>query len=207
MGFKGIVVTVLAVLLGGSVAARAALQPEQSETQQEESSGTTGSAADSRAKAGGGAGRDGDSSTPGGAASLTGGNQGGVPTFPEVNASSNEPEAGPESSADSEGDAFTRFLPFLTEASLFGLLGFALGYTSRKIVKIAMIFLALIFGAILALQSADLLGEFRHDRALELLNGLILNVKQNVKIEEHLMAHIPSAGTFIAGYFLGFRKG
>src|SRR5262245_16846786 len=44
-----------------------------------------------------------------------------------------------------------RALPYVTEGSLFGLIGFALGYASRKFVKLGLIVLALFFVGLQAL--------------------------------------------------------
>ena len=106
-----------------------------------------------------------------------------------------------------EGKGFiTRSLPFFTEASFFGLVGFALGYFSRKVVKLMLIFIALIFVAIQGLSYGGVI-TVDWSRLIEIVNGFILNLKQNDTISEVLRDRIPTAGALVAGYAFGFRKG
>ncbi len=131
--------------------------------------------------AGGGAG------TPDGATSLIGGEQG--TRAPETPATPLE-----------------RSLPYVTEGSFFGLIGFALGYASRKFVKLGLILLALFF---LGLQALVWTGNVSVDWGglVGKLNGLLFNLQENESITQFLTRRIPSAGGMLAGYFIGFQRG
>lgn len=108
--------------------------------------------------------------------------------------------------AEEEPGAIEGWLPLLTEGSFFALIGFALGYATRKIVKVLLIFVAIFFIGIQALAYADVM-TVDWGKALELINRLVLNLREDQPITEVLIAKVPTAGSLIAGYFLGFRRG
>lgn len=97
-------------------------------------------------------------------------------------------------------------LPLFTEGSFFALIGFALGYASRKVVKLLLIFVAIFFLGIQALSYAEVMTvDWNH--AIELLNRVVLNLKEDQPFTQVLKEKIPTVGALIAGYFLGFRRG
>jgi len=97
-------------------------------------------------------------------------------------------------------------LPYLTEGSFFALIGFALGYASKKVVKLMLIFLAIFFVGIQALSFGGVL-TVDWSKAVDLLNSLILNLQENETVSEVLKDKVPTAGAMFAGYWLGFRRG
>ena len=97
-------------------------------------------------------------------------------------------------------------LPVVSEASFFGLIGFALGYTSRKVIKLCLIFIAVFFIGIQGLSYAGVLN-VDWSRAVRLVNDVVLNLKENRTFLEVLKDRIPSAGALTAGYLLGFKRG
>lgn len=97
-------------------------------------------------------------------------------------------------------------LPFLTEGSFFALIGFAVGYATRKAVKLLLILVALLFIGVQALAHAGI-AEVDWGRALGALNDLVLNLKENQPFTEMLKDKVPTTGAFLAGVFLGFRRG
>ena len=104
-------------------------------------------------------------------------------------------------------DSFiAKSLPFVTEASFFGLIGFALGYFSRKVVKLMLIVMAILFIAMQVLSYIDVV-QINWQKLIDVINGMILNLKENDSISAVLKDRIPTAGALVAGYFLGFRKG
>lgn len=105
------------------------------------------------------------------------------------------------------GQAIEDLLPYFTEASFFGLIGFALGYTSRKVVKLGLILLALLFAAIQGLQMAGVIQNVDWGRAIELVNDWILNIKEDQSVTDWLTDKVPSAGALFAGYLIGFKQG
>lgn len=112
----------------------------------------------------------------------------------------------PSTTPPEEKDGVEGALPMISEASFFALIGFALGYFARKVVKLGLILLAVFF---IGVQGLSYLGviDVNWDRALEVLNDFVLNLKENETIGEILKDRIPTAGALVAGYWLGFRKG
>lgn len=99
-----------------------------------------------------------------------------------------------------------RSLPYVTEGSFFALIGFALGYASRKFVKVGLILAALFF---LGLQALVWTGNVSVDWSgmIGKLNALIFNLKESESVTEFLTRRIPSAGGMLAGYLIGFQRG
>lgn len=96
--------------------------------------------------------------------------------------------------------------PVVTEAGLFAFLGFAIGYTARKAVKIGMILIAIFFAALQSLAYAGVVS-VDWSRGLEMINQLVMNVSGGDSIGAVLKSHVPSAGALAGGYLLGFRRG
>jgi len=111
-----------------------------------------------------------------------------------------------ESSAPATEGTLEAALPYLTEGSLFALLGFALGYTTRKIFKIGLIVIALAFVVLQALSYAKV-ATVDWGGLVDWLNGAILNLKENETVTQFFTRRIPSTGALIAGVFVGFQRG
>ncbi|MEO0651033.1 MAG: FUN14 domain-containing protein [Planctomycetota bacterium] len=105
-----------------------------------------------------------------------------------------------------ESGSIEEMLPFVTEGSFFALIGFALGYATRKVVKLLLIFVAIFFAGLQALVYAGV-ADVDWGQAVDLVNNLILNVKEGQTITEIAKAKLPSAGGLGAGYLLGWRRG
>lgn len=116
--------------------------------------------------------------------------------------------AGPSTGepAPAEADSFESLLPYFTEGSFFALIGFAVGYASRKFVKVGLIALGVFFVGLQALSYADVVA-VDWERAVDLANRLVLNLKENQTFSEVLKDKVPTVGALTAGYFLGFRRG
>ena len=97
-------------------------------------------------------------------------------------------------------------LPYLTEGSFFALIGFALGYTSKKVVKLGLILLAVTFVVLQGLAFAGVIA-IDWDHALDWANRLILNVRENETLSTVVQHRIPSAGAFAGGWVLGLKSG
>ncbi|MBI5362623.1 MAG: FUN14 domain-containing protein [Planctomycetes bacterium] len=107
---------------------------------------------------------------------------------------------------DPGATGFERYLPHLTEASFFALIGFALGYATRKVFKLALLSIAAAFVVVQLLVTTghvtvDWLG------VRSALNQLIFNLRENETITSFLTNRIPSAGALAVGWFFGFRRG
>jgi len=105
-----------------------------------------------------------------------------------------------------EATPLERSLPYVTEGSFFGLIGFALGYASRKFVKLGLILLALFF---VGLQALVWTGTVSVDWSgmVGKLNALVFNLKENESMTEFLTRRIPSASGMVVGYLIGFHRG
>ena len=97
-------------------------------------------------------------------------------------------------------------MPIISEATFFGVIGFALGYASRKAVKVGLVLLALLFVAVQVLSYMGVIA-IHWGRGLELLNEFVLNINESETAMEILKHRIPSAATLVAGYLIGFRRG
>jgi uncharacterized membrane protein (Fun14 family) len=118
-----------------------------------------------------------------------------------------QPGAGtPGTGEAAEPEGLAKALPYLTEGSFFALIGFALGYASRKFVKIGLIFLAIFFVGLQVLAYGEVV-EIDWGRGIELVNRLVLNIQEGEPIQKILLDKLPTAGGLVAGYLLGFRKG
>ncbi|HEX6884285.1 MAG TPA: FUN14 domain-containing protein [Planctomycetota bacterium] len=113
---------------------------------------------------------------------------------------------GDEGAPAAEPTPLERALPYLTEGSLFGLIGFALGYASRKFVKLALILLALFF---VGLQALVWTGSASIDWSglLGKLNALVFNLQENESMSAFLTRRIPAGGGMLLGYWIGFQRG
>ena len=133
---------------------------------------------------------------------LPGGGAGSVPT---PDGGSTGPN-GVASAAAEDAGGLESLLPYLTEGTFFALIGFALGYASKKVVKVGLIFIAIFFAGLQGMVYAGV-ADVDWGAAIDLLNNLILNIQEDQTFTEILKAKIPTAGGLTAGYLLGFRRG
>lgn len=117
-----------------------------------------------------------------------------------------DPQAGGEPVPAEPQTGVAKALPYVTEGSFFALLGFALGYASRKFVKVGLIFLAIFFVGVQVLVYLNVV-DVDWSRGVELVNKFVLNIQEGESIQKVLTDKLPTAGGLAAGYFLGFRKG
>ncbi len=111
-----------------------------------------------------------------------------------------------EGTPESPPSGAARALPYVTEGSLFGLIGFALGYASRKFVKVGLILLALFF---VALQALVWTGSVSVDWSglAGKLDQLVFNLKGDDSFAQFVTKRIPSGASLLAGWALGFKRG
>lgn len=92
---------------------------------------------------------------------------------------------------------------------LGALLGLAVGYTAKKALKLVLILGGILLLVLLALQSFDVITinwhvvEEGYSQAFQ--DGSIMGMLSNWA--EHLDTLIPVAGSFLVGFFIGFRLG
>ena len=103
-------------------------------------------------------------------------------------------------------EGFERLLPYITEGSFFGIIGFALGYASRKFMKVGLIAIAILFiGVQLLVSSGYVAVDWLGVRSE--VNQLIFNIKENETITSFLTHKVPSVGALFLGCVLGFKRG
>jgi uncharacterized membrane protein (Fun14 family) len=112
---------------------------------------------------------------------------------------------GAPSEAEEEPTKVEKALPYVTEGSFFALIGFALGFLSRTLLKVGLVVLGLIAALLIGLSMTEVIA-VDWGRAQELANELVLNFKDNATWTEALKDKVPSFGALGAGYALGFRK-
>lgn len=115
-------------------------------------------------------------------------------------------DGGARAEEEAEPSPLARWLPYVTEGSFFGLIGFALGYASRKLVKVGLVLLALFF---VVLQALVWTGTVSVDWGglVGKLNAWVFNLTESETASEFLRRRVPSAGGMLAGYLIGFRRG
>ena len=97
-------------------------------------------------------------------------------------------------------------LPYVTEASLFGLLGFAVGYTSRKLLRWAVVLLGIGFVVLLVL-AAQGKADVNVSQVVKTIDQWILNAHWDVSLPEFVKHRVPTVVMFAIGWFVGLRKG
>ena len=107
---------------------------------------------------------------------------------------------------DEQAGALEKALPYVTEGSLFGLIGFALGYATRKVFKLGLLLIALAFIAIQTLTYFDLVN-VEWGPVVAWINKALLNLKENESFTQFLTKRVPSVGALLAGYVFGFQRG
>lgn len=185
--FKRGIVAVLVFLLVGSASARIWLNSD--------AGGSNSGSASVQSLSSGGIPIGGSSIAPQGLVA-GGGNAQGSSSFPSAQQAQTREDAG----------VFEKSLPYFTEASFFALVGFALGYATRRLMKVGLIVIAIFF---VVLQGLGFSGVISVDwsRAVELINTFVLNLQENQTLTSVLTDRIPSVGSLVAGYFLGMRRG
>ncbi|MBL8856989.1 MAG: FUN14 domain-containing protein [Planctomycetes bacterium] len=105
-----------------------------------------------------------------------------------------------------ETGALATILPYLTEASLFGVIGFALGYTSKRAFKLLLILIALSFVTIQVLVS---MGKMTVDwnQMITVIDNWILNMDFKSTVPVFLKQRLPTLAVFALGYVFGLRRG
>jgi uncharacterized membrane protein (Fun14 family) len=116
-------------------------------------------------------------------------------------------EAAPAPGATAEPGSLEALLPVFTEASFFGLIGFALGYLSRKVFKLVLIFVALLFLGVQGLVYAGIIESVDWPKAIQYVNDFVLNLKENETFTQWLTDRVPTAGALTAGYLVGLKRG
>lgn len=97
--------------------------------------------------------------------------------------------------------------PGLGQATLGGVVGYALGFALKKIIKILLIFTGVFIALTTVLASQNIIS-VNWPLVENYFNEILQN--SNISFEnliQWLGAYIPVTGGLVAGFFIGFRKG
>jgi len=96
-------------------------------------------------------------------------------------------------------------LPYLTEGSLFLLVGFGLGALTRMLIKGILIVLVLFAAGMMFLETKDFV-TVEWGPMLDWVRMSVLNLSANESVADFLTTKLPSMGTLGVGYFIGLRR-
>jgi uncharacterized membrane protein (Fun14 family) len=105
-----------------------------------------------------------------------------------------------------DSSALETALPYLTEGSAAGLLGFAVGYATRKVVRVLLVLVGVLVVGLQLLSSQGIV-DVDWGAALGLVNDAVLDVSGDRTLGETLRDRLPPTGAFAGGLFVGFRRG
>jgi uncharacterized membrane protein (Fun14 family) len=105
----------------------------------------------------------------------------------------------------SSADGSSALVPYFTAASVFAIIGFAVGFVVRKIVLGALVIVGIVAIAILALSYTHVVTIPWHE-ITDWLNRTLLDVKEKLPPTDSLLRHVPSAGTASLGFVLGLKR-
>ena len=95
----------------------------------------------------------------------------------------------------------------LATIGISGLIGFAVGYALKKILKLALIVIGLFIGTLFALDYLGIV-EVHYNKLLYYANLVVHEFMGfSNAVYSHVVASIPMAAGFIAGFILGLKKG
>ncbi len=103
---------------------------------------------------------------------------------------------------------FQDVLPaILFQASGGLVLGFAAGYAVKKALKLALLVLGVFTIALIGLEYYGVIS-VNYDKLVLLVERAISGAEAAAgSLQAHIIANIPFAGTFLAGFALGFKYG
>ncbi len=112
----------------------------------------------------------------------------------------------PPEQAEPEPSGVGKVLPFLTEGGISMLLGIALGVATRTFMRIMLLLFA---GCFILIQVLVYNGVMTIDWGVfaQFLGDFVLNVSSDEGPGAIIKHKLPSAGGFMAGLYLGFKKG
>lgn len=86
-------------------------------------------------------------------------------------------------------------------------MGFAVGYALKKIIKIALVVLGIFVMALLYLSNKGIIDVHYDALAREIENALGSAAGEATSMKAYIIANVPFAATFLAGVYLGLKKG
>jgi len=96
------------------------------------------------------------------------------------------------------------FAPILFQLSIGGIGGFFIGYTIRKVVKVALI-LGIVVFSLMFLVYTNVIG-VDYSGLVKMISNFINSINPALGLLAPLMAHLPFVGSLIVGIIIGFKK-
>lgn len=84
--------------------------------------------------------------------------------------------------------------------------GFVVGYAIKKVAKLIVILIGIFLLALIYLSSQDIVS-VNYGKLSEAVEGWLGGAGQAVSWLTPIIAHLPFAGSFLVGFFLGFKLG
>ncbi|RLI05782.1 hypothetical protein DRO26_01195 [Candidatus Bathyarchaeota archaeon] len=102
------------------------------------------------------------------------------------------------------------FYPLFGQLSFGGLLGFFVGYASKKLLKLLIVSIGVFFAALLYLSYIGFI-EIHYEKIMASTEGFLRSFMNMLgggfSLPVFLTANIPFLGSFLAGFGLGFKVG
>jgi len=95
-------------------------------------------------------------------------------------------------------------LPYLTEGSLFLLLGFGMGALTRMLIKAVLLVAVLLVAGMMFLEVKEF-GALDWGPMLDWVRMSVLNLSKNESVADLLTTKVPSMGTLALGFLIGLR--
>ena len=98
------------------------------------------------------------------------------------------------------------FLPVTYQLGVGGIGGFLVGYTIKKMVKIAAIIVAIFVAFIMYLGYTGVIS-VNYGKLTDIISKALPIIEQAPRLLTPIISSLPFAGTFAVGFTLGLKKG
>ncbi|MFQ6086917.1 MAG: FUN14 domain-containing protein [Candidatus Bathyarchaeia archaeon] len=96
--------------------------------------------------------------------------------------------------------------PLVFQLGIGAIGGFVVGYAIKKVTKLIVVLIGVFLLALIYLSSQGILA-VNYDKLSEAVSGWLGGAGQAVGWLTPIIAHLPFAGSFLAGFFFGFKLG
>jgi uncharacterized membrane protein (Fun14 family) len=96
--------------------------------------------------------------------------------------------------------------PLVFQLGTGAVVGFVVGYAIKKVAKLIVVLIGIFLLALVYLSSQSIL-KVNYDKLIEVVSGWLGGAGQAVGWLTSIVAVLPFAGSFMAGFFLGFKMG
>ena len=96
--------------------------------------------------------------------------------------------------------------PLVFQLGTGGVGGFVVGYAIKKVAKLIVVLIGICLLALIYLSSQGILS-VNYDKLFDAVSGWLGGAAGTVGWLTPIIAHLPFAGSFLVGFFLGFKMG